>query len=62
MNDNNFTEINEDSIALDELKKVLDRDNNLAKVSSELTLEELEQVLGSSAAMYGPPILPIFPE
>lgn len=60
MNDNNFTEINEDSIALDELKKVLDRDNNLAKVSSELTLEELEQVLGSSgnAAMYGPPIFP----
>ena len=61
MNENKFTEINEDSIALDEQGKVIIQDEGLAKVIEELTLDELEQVLGATTvnfSCYGPIDLP----
>lgn len=56
MNDNNFTEINEEFITLDEQGKVVIQDERLAKVIEELTLDELEQVVGSriNLSCYGP--------
>lgn len=58
MKENKFTEINEDSISLDEQGKVVIQDEGLAKVIEELTLDELAQVLGatipSNFSCYGP--------
>jgi len=59
MNENKLTEINEDLLFLNEEEKVVIQDEELAKVSEELTLEELEQVVGSRMAMYGPPPPPL---
>ncbi|MGF1488287.1 MAG: hypothetical protein ACFBSE_14470 [Prochloraceae cyanobacterium] len=47
MNSKNFSEKNTNSIAIDEYGKVVVRDEQLAKVSEELTLDELEKVSGA---------------
>lgn len=47
MNGNNFSEKTTDFITLDEHGKVVVQDDNLAKISEELTLEELEKVPGA---------------
>ena len=48
MNGNNFPETNAEFITIDENGKVVVQDDNLAKVSEDLTLEELEKVSGAS--------------
>ena len=47
MNGNNFSEKNTDFLTIDEHGKVVVQDDRLAKVSEELTLDELEKVSGS---------------
>lgn len=57
MDNKDFLEIDQDSISLDENGKVVIQDEGLAKVIEELTLDELEQVLGAipNLSCYGPP-------